>query len=181
MKRSSFIYMLVFFISFITTTNYSQEKSKRELKKELKEKKKLEAQKITKELVGRQFFVFVPVTALPTGMRSINLTSNYFEVSFRPEIIESNLPFFGNASGSMAYSSNDNGINFKEKPEFYKIENIKDNYEIEAIVKDNFDTYNLYLSIGIQGNASLKVISNKRSVISYNGIISSIKDSMKNK
>jgi len=173
--------MLVFFMGFIAANTYSQEKSKRELKKELKEKQKLEAQKITKNLVDSKSFVFVPVTALPSGMRSINLTSNYFEVSFQPEMIESNLPFFGNASASMAYSSNDNGINFKEKPESYEMKNIKGNYEIEAVVKDNFDSYKLYLSIGSQGSASLRVISNKRSVISYNGRISPLKDSIKNK
>ena len=61
-------------MGFIAANTYSQEKSNRELKKELKEKQKLEAQKITKNLVDSKSFVFVPVTALPSGMRSINLT-----------------------------------------------------------------------------------------------------------
>ncbi len=171
------IALLILFFGMIVTTVHSQEKSKKEIRKELKEKQKLEDQKITEGLVNSKSFVFVPITALPTGMRSINLTSNNYDVSFQPELIESYLPFFGNASGSVAYSPNQGGIKFKEKPEEFNVEIVKNKYEIKVVVKDNFDTYSLFLSIGMEGYASLRIISNKRSIISYNGNISALKDS----
>lgn len=162
---------LVLLLTFAFSNANSQEKSKKELRKELKEKQKQEKIDATKALVDGKSFVFNAKMAFPTGMRSFNLTSNNYEVSFQPELIESYLPFFGRAT-SANYGSSDGGIKFKEKPEKYNIESVKKGYELTAVVKDSFDRYDLFLSIGDEGNATLKVSSNKRSFISFNGNIS---------
>ena len=168
--------MLVFFMGFIAANTYSQEKSNRELKKELKEKQKLEAQKITLDLFDSKSFVFKATSALPTGTRLIDLNSSNYEVIFLPEIIESHLPFFGRAYSTATVMRNDGGINFKEKPEKYTFEKTNKNFQIKANVKDKNDYYNMYLTIGLEGNASLNISSNNRGSISYNGKIEAVKE-----
>lgn len=162
---------LFLFICLSFTAVNSQEKSKKELRKELKAKQKQEKIDATKALVDSKAFVFKANMVLPSGMRSVNVNAEGYEVSFQPDIIESYLPYFGRATSAIAYSNSDGGIKFKEKPEKFNIESAKKGYELTAVVKDDFDTYDLFLSIGLEGNASLKVNSSKRSFISYNGNI----------
>lgn len=165
------IIVLSFF--FITIFSFSQEKSKRELKKELKEKEKIEKQQQIEALIESKAFMFITNRALPSGTRSIDLTGDNYFVKFEPELIESVLPFFGRAYSGVGYG-NDVGIKFKEAPKTFNIKKGKKNYDIEAVVKSNNDTYNLNLTISFQGSASLFVTSNNRSTISYQGKLAPI-------
>jgi hypothetical protein len=146
---------------------YSQEKSK----KELKEEQKLESQRLIEEMINSKDFVFIAKTALPSGMRSIDLTTNPNYVKFKPDLIDGYLPYFGKANNAAAAMTGDVGLKFKNKPEEFNVSKKKNNYTIEANVGSEKDFFRLSLSVGLEGNATLAVTSNNRSFISYQGNI----------
>ena len=152
----------------ITATGFSQEKTKKELKAE----KKIEKQKQTEALVNSKEFLFTARTAMPQGGRSINLTTNPGTVKFHPDMIKSDMPYFGRVTGSAAYGGRDGGMKFEGKPEGYTVTAKKNGYQVNAEVKGENDTYRLSLSVSSEGSSSLSITSNNRSVISYNGEIS---------
>jgi hypothetical protein len=159
--------ILVMLFTLIVINSYSQEKSKQELKEE----RKIESQKQTEAMVNAREFVFTCNTAFPQGERSINLTSSTNYVKFHPDRIESELPFYGRAYSGAGYGG-DTGMKFDGKPEEYSVTKTKKEYRIEAIVKGENDTYRILLTVGFEGSASLSVISDNRSSISYSGEIS---------
>jgi len=164
-KRISIIILL---FSLITTIGFTQEKSKKELRKEQKEKEKIQKEKQIEALIDAKAFVFNANRALPSGARSIDLTGDNYFVKFESDLIESILPFFGRAFGGAGYGNN-NGMRFKGIPKSFTVDKAKKNYKIEAVVIDNNDTYNLTLTVSFQGSASLFIASNNRSTISYQG------------
>jgi len=167
-------FTLLLLFSFIFTSGFSQEKSNKELKKELKEKQKLEKQKTTEDLVNSKTFIFTAIRALPSGKSSIDLSSRTNYLKIEPEIIDSDMPFFGR-SFKPGYGNTNNGIKFKEKPVKFDVKNAKKKYEINIEVKDTKDFYKLYLTIQLDGSATLSVSSNNLSTISYFGEISGLK------
>jgi hypothetical protein len=165
MKTKLSLLIVVIFLTM--NSGFSQEKTK----KELKEERKLEKQKQTEAMINAKEFVFVARTANPTGMRSVNLTTNPNFVKFQPEMIESEMPFFGRSYGAIGYGG-DTGLKFKGKPEEFTIVKEKKNYQVDAVVNGTTDKYRLSLSVGFEGSASLSITSNNRSTISYQGEIS---------
>jgi hypothetical protein len=161
---------LVILTFLIALPGYSQEKSK----KELKEEQKLARQKLTEELYNSKEFVFVGKTALPSGMKSVNLATNPNYLKFQPEMIESEMPFFGTSYSGASVYGRETGMKFKGKPDEFKVEKKSRNFQIDVIVKDNTDTYRISISGGFEGNASLTIISNNRSPITYQGDISAL-------
>jgi len=159
------ISLLVLFLAIFATTTFAQEKSK----KQIKEEQKIEKQKHIDTLVNSKTFVFNATRALPQGGKSINLTSSY-DVKFSPDLIESNLPFYGRAYSGVGYGG-DSGMKFEGKPEEFTVTKGKKNYSINAVVKGSNDTYRLSLSVSFEGSGSLSITSNNRSFISYNGDI----------
>jgi len=159
--------IIVLILSVVITNGFSQEKTK----KELKEEKKIEKQKQVEAMVNDTNFVFVARTALPTGMRSVNLTTNQNYVKYQPDLIDSYMPFFGKAYSGIGYGA-DTGLKFQGKPEEFKVEKTKKAFQIDAVVKGTTDNFKLSLSVGFEGSASLTITSNNRSTISYQGEIS---------
>ena len=158
--------LCVIILSTMITTGFSQEKTRRELKEE----KKYEKQKQIEAMVNAKEFVFVARTALPSGMRSVNLTTNTNFVKFQPEMIDSFMPYFGRGYSGIGYGS-DTGLKFKEKPEVFNIVMKKKAFQIDATVKTTNDVFRLSLSVGFEGGTSLSITSNNRSTISYQGDI----------
>jgi hypothetical protein len=156
-----------FILILSVTAGFSQEKSK----KELKEERKLEKQKQVEEMVNAKEFVFVARTALPSGMRSVDLTTNQNYVKFQPDLIDSYMPYFGKAYSSIGYGG-DSGLKFKGKPEEFNVVKKKKSFQIDAVVKGENDNFRLSLSVSSEGSASLSITSNNRSTISYQGEIS---------
>lgn len=165
MNRKISILAIIF--SIILNPLFSQEKSKRELKEE----KKIERQQQVEALVNSREFVFIAIKAQPQGSRSIDLTTNRGTVKFHPDLIESDMPFFGRAYSGAGYGG-DSGMKFKGNPEEFTVVKKKKNYQVNAVVKGEHDTYKLFLSISMSGSASLSINSNNRSSISYTGNIS---------
>jgi hypothetical protein len=157
----------VLLLSLVVSTGYSQEKTKKELKAE----KKIERQRQVEAIVNDKVFVFVARTALPTGMRSVNLTTNQNYVKFKPDLIDSYMPFYGQGYSGIGYGG-DSGLKFTEKPEEFTVVKTKKAYEINVIVSSTADKFRLSMNVGFEGSATLTITSNNRSTISYQGEIS---------
>jgi hypothetical protein len=157
------ISLLAILMSLVLTSAFSQEKSKKELKAE----EKLQKQMQIEALVNSKDFVFVARYALPMGASQVDLTSNPNYAKFNPELMDGYMPFFGTATAGIGYGG-DNTIKFKGKPESFKN---KKNFQVDAKVRGENDTYSLSLSVMFEGSASLSIISNNRSSISYQGEI----------
>jgi hypothetical protein len=146
------------------TTGFSQDKTR----KELKEGKKFEKQKQVEAMVNAKEFVFVPQIALPSRMRPVNLSPNQNYVKFQPDLIDSNMPFFGNGYSGLVYSS-DTGLHFKGKPNKFTIEENKKTFQIDLFVNGETDNFRFSLQIDFEGSAIMTITSNKRSAISFQG------------
>lgn len=165
MKSKYFI--LVVMLSMAVTNVFSQEISR----KQQKEERRLENQKQMEMLMYSKEFVFTPRTAIPTGMRIINLSTRQNFIKFHPDLIDSYMPFFGQAYSGVGYN-NDTGLSFTGKPDKFNVVQKGNTYEIEIEVKGQNDVFRIYGSTGIEGNATISISSNNRSTISYQGIIS---------
>jgi hypothetical protein len=165
MYRKVSISVVLFFL--LATAVFSQEKSR----STSKEERKIEKQKQIEAMVNAREFVFIGRTALPQGFRSMDLTTNPNFVKFHPDLIESNMPFYGNAYSGIGYGG-DSGLRFTGKPENFTVAKDKKNYQVDATVRGENDNFRLILSISFEGSATLSIISNNRSTISYNGEIS---------
>lgn len=161
------ISLLAVILALIVTSGFAQEKSK----KQIKEEKKIEKQKQVEGLINAKEFVFVARQAMPTGYKTVNLTTNPNYVKYHPELIESYMPYFGRAYSGVGYGG-ESGLHFEGKAEEYTFTKGKKNYQVDATVKDEKDTYRLSLTVGFEGSATLMITSNNRSAISYSGEIS---------
>lgn len=160
------IFFSVVCLTFIFTIGFSQEKTKKEIKAE----ENLQKQMQIEALINGKDFVFIARYALPMGAKQVDLTSNPNYVKFNPDMMDGYMPFFGTATSGIGLSG-DNTIKFKIKPEVFNIEKKKKSFEVEAKVKGENDIYRLSLSVMFEGSASLSIISNNRSTISYQGEI----------
>jgi hypothetical protein len=160
------IILLTVCLALIITTSFAQKKSR----KELKEGKKTEKQLQVEALINAKAFDFIARTAMPTGYKTVNLSTTTNYVKFQPELIDSYMPFYGRAYSGVGYGG-DEGLKFTGKPEKFTIIKGKKNYQVSAIVKGEKDTFNLSLSVSFEGSASLTITSNNRSAISYSGEI----------
>lgn len=142
----------------ITATTHSQQKT--------------EKHQHTEALLNSREFVFNAERAVPLNSQSIILSSTYY-LKVHKKTIESHLPYFGRAYSGMPYGG-DSGIMFNTELSEYEMIKNKKNYEIRATVKDENDVYRLSLTIGLEGDASLSISSNKKSSISYLGTVTGI-------
>lgn len=117
-------------------------------------------------LLNSKTFEFIANTMYPTTGTPKNLVGSGYSVSFSPEMIISQLPFYGRAYSGMAMGR-DKGMRFKGKPEHFRVQKNKE-YQINTIVNDG-DTYELSLSVSDSSNAALSISSNKRGTITYHG------------
>lgn len=138
-----------------------------------KEARRIEQEKQIEELINSKSFQFVAQRVLPQGYSSVNLSTTNNWVKFSPEHFEGSLPYFGRAF-SAGYGDSNTGIEFDGTPDSYTIEKGKKGYKVNAKIKSRTDAYTLTLAISPMGSATLMVLSNNRSLISYNGNVSSI-------
>ncbi|OAZ04171.1 hypothetical protein FLB_11640 [Flavobacterium succinicans] len=163
---------MVLIVLVTTSLSFAQQPTK----KELKEARKMEQQKKVETLVAGEKFIFEANRAFPMGYRSIDLTTNPNSISFTPDVIKSDMPFFGRATGSISYGGGEGGLKFQGAPEEFSITKEKKKYLLKAKVKDKNDSYTIQLTIFFDGGASLVINSNNRASISYNGSISKFKE-----
>lgn len=121
-------------------------------------------------IILAQDYRFVPTTALPTQMRTVNLSYSFY-LKVTPTEVSSYLPYFGRAY-SAPINPSEGGIQFTSKDFSYKIEEKKNkSYEITIETKDTPKRTKLYISTSDSGYASVRAIDENRQAISFNGRI----------
>lgn len=124
--------------------------------------------------IEQRDFVFKANSAQPMKGRSINLSSNY-TLDITSDEITAYLPYFGR-SYSAPIRSTDIGIKFESTNFDYQVIGEKSGmYEILIVPKDitkpDLKGIKLYLSAGVSGYGSLRIVLDNRQSISYYGTI----------
>ena len=128
-----------------------------------------------KQLVENRQYVFVANTAIPLRGGSRQLTSLY-DVRISGDSLISDLPYFGRAYAAPVNSA-DIGLQFTSVENVYNVQATKKGgWEISIRPSRGTDVRMLNLSIYSNGNASLRVSSNNRDPISFNGYITGRKN-----
>jgi hypothetical protein len=118
-------------------------------------------------LLNSKNFEFIANTALPLSGPAKNLVGSNYSITFTPEMVTSNLPFYGRIySGKVM--GRDKGMRFKGKPENFNIEKSKE-YQVNASVTGENDTYEISMSVSDSGYATLIISTNDRETITYQG------------
>ncbi|MGO3183686.1 MAG: DUF4251 domain-containing protein [Aequorivita sp.] len=119
------------------------------------------------EMLNSKTFEFIANTVFPMGGTPKNLVGSGYSVSFTPEMIISNLPFYGRAYTGMTMGR-DKGMRFEGAPENFTISDGSD-YDINVTVEGESDTYSISMSVSVSGYATLSISSNDRGTITYQG------------
>ncbi len=162
----SVVIISIVLLSVMATNGFAQVKSR----KQIKEEQKIQKIKQTDDLMNLKKFVFKAKSAMPLGKSSINLVNTTYNIVFQPDFIKSYLLFFGTVYNGIG-PGGDNGYKFKGKPLEFTVTKGKKNYNINAIIKEDNDVYQISLSVNPVGTAMLSINSNHRSSISYSGEI----------
>lgn len=163
------------FLCFSFFTAFAQEKTRKQMKAE----QKLEKQKEIEKLIDAKEFEFVAQNLNSQMFRFVDLTTNPNFIKFKPDFIKSEMPYFGRGFSGLAYGGSDTGLKFEGKPEKFIVKKNRKGYQIDVAVKGQQDFFDLTLSVGVEGSATLTVMSNNRSPINYFGAISAIKEEKK--
>jgi hypothetical protein len=161
------ILLLFLMLSLGSYQGIAQEQSIKDAKKQQKESQKREME----SLIESKTFTFEARTAIANGGRTVDLIDNPNFIKFSPDMVNSEMPFFGQATGATFYGANDAGLYFKGEPEKYDLDKNKKNFRIRMEVKDTNDRYRINLSVGIDGNSTITITSNRKSVMTYYGRI----------
>lgn len=155
-NKNSFLLL----IAFITLhTSYAQSSANDDQKKD-----------VIQNLVQSKNYNFVAQSVLPMSGRSINLTTVY-NLKVSGDTLVSDLPYFGRAyvaplnpaEGGIRFTSTDFNYTIKDRK--------KGGRDIMILPKDVKDVRQMFLTVFENGQASLRVNSNNRQSISYNGYI----------
>lgn len=159
-------FLTVFFL--FSALGFSQEK----MRNTSNEKTQIQSKDRISKMMDSKEFEFIAITAYPLGSSPIDLTADGYSVTFGPEMIISNMPFYGRGYSGVTLSR-DKGLKFQGKPENFSIGKNADGYEINARVNTENDQYTISLTLGNSGYGMLTISSNDRSTISYRGEIKS--------
>lgn len=133
-----------------------------------KERKENDMAKVDKMLSDTVYVVDV-TTALPTGWKSVRLSSGY-SVEIEKDNVVSSLPYFGRAY-SLPYGGGE-GLSFEGKSFDYVITPEKKGMrEIRFSVRTKEDLFRFHLDVSLDGTVYITVLSNNRQPISFSGHI----------
>lgn len=119
-------------------------------------------------LLNSKNFEFIANTMYPLGQPPKNLVGSSYSVTFSPEMIISNMPFYWRAYSAMI-SGKDKGMRFKGTPEDFTVSEMKKGYEVKVTVKNDNNTYTILLTVSESGFASLSINTNNRDTLNYQG------------
>ncbi len=125
------------------------------------------------KLLSSGNFEFIANIMLPSGQAPKDLVGSNYSVTFTPEMIVSNLPFYGRSYSTIAMGK-DQGMRFQGAPENFKQSKNKNQFEVKTEVKSERDTYKLLLLVSKSGNATLSIATNDRGIVNYQGEVVSI-------
>lgn len=122
------------------------------------------------DLLASKTFQFTADTMLPLGMPSKSLAGDGYVVSFKPEMVNSQLPYYGRRYGG-AIMGRDKGMRFQGPPENFNISPWNKGYEVKTTINDNGSGFQLLLQVAPSGYATLSISSADRDTINYQGEI----------
>lgn len=167
-----FVILCVVVLGFQLTTAQS--------KSQLKKEKAAKEYAAMKEMIASGKYKFVGDRAMPTGHRSISLTTNENFVKINDGMADGYMPFFGRRYSGGGYGDS-GGIEFKGEMENYKVNNNdkKNRVEINFSAKGKSQIYDVSISAGGSGWANMIIKGSDSSTMSYNGRVSELKEEEK--
>ena len=162
------IFTLILMVFFLSTN--AQENIKKS-RKQCKEEKQAAQIKKVSELVKNKTFVFSARQAVPVCGDPVSLENIY---SFKMDngFVNSYLPNYGFES---EYAIENSPFDFAKPYEGYSIKEDENKYVINFNVPIEDDNLKFYLRISELGYAYLKISSNQRQCISFQGMIEEVK------
>jgi len=120
-------------------------------------------------------YMFTVHSVQPSGSGTINVSAGY-TLEAKDSIFIAQLPYFGRAY-SASYGG-DGGIVFEASPEHLNItlNEKKRMVNVKFEIRGKNDKYDLYLSTGSSGYASLSINSQNRQPVTYSGIVSPLRE-----
>ena len=121
-------------------------------------------------MIETQRYLFKAQSVHPTRGRVVQLSTEY-DLKVSPDTIQSYLPYFGRAY-SAPIGESGGPMDFVSKDfEYTRKARRKGGWEISIRPKDGKGVREMFLVVFENGSASLRVTSNNREPISYNGYI----------
>ena len=162
MKAFTFLKKFLFVITMFAFTN--------QIRAQDEKTDKSDKQVSVKAMIDQHKYVFKAQSATPTRGRLVQLTSEY-DLAVTKDTVRSYLPYFGR-SYSAPLDGKGGGIEFISKDfEYIQKDRKKGGWDITIKPKDVSDVREMYLTVFDNGSASLRVNSNNREPISYNGYV----------
>ena len=160
----------LFVLSFICMSGTAQDVRKGE-----KKIKKEEQYQNLLKLINTQQYAFRGDKALPQSGPQIDLINNDNFLRINKENATADMPYFGRAYRA-GYSTSDVGVKFDGPMLSYAVNqnDKKHRITINFNVKVPDDTYRCTLTVSSMNSASLSVISDRRQIIRYTGVISEL-------
>ena len=125
---------------------------------------------VIKSMIDSRQYVFKAQSVLPSRGRTVQLNSEY-DLKVSADTVRSYLPYFGRAY-SAPIGSRGGGYDFTSNQfEYVQNDRKKGGWNIVIRPNDVNDVREMYLTIFENGSASLRVVSNNREPISYNGFL----------
>lgn len=164
MQKSILLLFLGLSMTFVTS---AQSKKEQKQAKAAKEFEKMKA------LIKSKEFDFQADWATTAEGRRISLTTNANFLKFNKDTVNIYLPYFGVVTSGALAMTDDGGIIYHGPVEQYKmsVNEKKKKIIIDFVARGKNDTYEINLSIFKGGNTLINLISNFRSSIKYDGII----------
>ncbi|HKH60746.1 MAG TPA: DUF4251 domain-containing protein [Flavitalea sp.] len=123
-----------------------------------------------KAMIDAKRYLFKAQSAHPTRGRVVQLNTEY-DLKISPDTIQSYLPYYGRAY-SAPIGESGGPMDFVSKDfEYSQKDRKKGGWDITIKPKDGKGVREMFLSVFENGSASLRVTSNNREPISYNGFI----------
>jgi hypothetical protein len=122
------------------------------------------------EMIKNQQYVFKAQTVFPAPARFQQLNYDY-DVKISKDTMQSYLPYFGRAY-TAPIDQTKGTLDFTSTKFEYQVEDRKKGgWNITVKPKDNREVQQYYFTIQENGSATLRVLSNNRQPISFNGYI----------
>ncbi len=159
-----------FIVLLLLVVSIPGQAQSRKEKQEAKQQQKIEDFNTMKALIDTSVYEFTANRAYPQGGTSIDLTTNPNFLRVMSDSAYAELPYFGRAY-NVAYSGTNGGIRFQGKMDNFQVtENEKKlAILIEFEVSVPNDHFECTLEVYSRENASLSVLSQQRTHISYSG------------
>jgi hypothetical protein len=129
-----------------------------------------------KKLVESRRFVFDAEMAFPVGGQPVNLLSNSGQLVVLKDMVYASLPYVGQSHVS-TYGTQNVGMDFKGRMHDVKVKVVEKKRKIYFSFRvTQADAYNVSMEILYDGGCSVSIISQRKSSISYSGVVTEYKE-----